>query len=65
MGVELAEKIILGMNSKARVDDLVAEFGEDVKKSIDLLSAIGLIEVRGGYIVITENGKKFKELPSV
>lgn len=67
MSVELAEKIILGMNSKARIDRVMAEFGElgeDVKKAFDLLSMMGLIEIKEGYIFVTEKGKKFKELPS-
>ena len=64
MSIELAEKIILDMNSKARVEDLRATFGEEVKKAFDLLSMMGLIEVRGDYIFVTERGQKFKELPT-
>ncbi len=63
MGVELAEKIILGMNSRARVDELATEFGEEVKKAIDLLLMMGLVEISGEFIVITEKGEKFKKLP--
>jgi|GEM_PF-2605156 predicted methyltransferase len=65
MSIELAEKIILGMNSKARIDELTARFGEEVKKAFDLLLILGLIEIKDGSVIITEKGEMFKELPSV
>jgi hypothetical protein len=63
MGVELAEKILTEMNSKARIDELTTEYGNDVKKAFHLLSIMGLVEIRDEFIVITEKGEKFKELP--
>ena len=67
MSVELAEKIILGMNSKARIDEVMDDFGksrQDIKKVFDLLSMMGFVEIKGEFIVITEKGQKFRELPS-
>ena len=64
MRAELAEKILLEMNSKAKIGDLETKFGEDVKKVFDLLSTLGLVELRGDLVVVTEKGRKFRELPS-
>ena len=64
MRAELAEKILLEMNSKAKIGDLETKFGEDVKKAFHLLSTLGLVELRGDLVVVTEKGRKFRELPS-